>query len=209
MIRRTYIERILRQIYGGQPSDDSDITINLVNNWLGDAISTAAKANYLESIKIDGISYVNNSFYTTFTGLSITKDNTDDFLYNLTLPEIPLGIGKNEGVATLQFYAAGQTSYTAVPLSLNQVTYKSLIRKIPNKITYWPEGNVLRIESVLPLWTYTGRVKMISGGDSTNLDSIINVPQEYFPMMVEYISKMLMMERAQPQDSANDGVDIK
>lgn len=64
MTRRVWIERCLRQIYGGQPSDDSTITVNLVNVWLSTGIGLAAKANYKDNISIDGIGYINNSFYT-------------------------------------------------------------------------------------------------------------------------------------------------
>jgi len=67
MTRYALIERILRQIYNGQPSDDSSITYNLVNQWLNDAIGLAVKKNYTDSIQMDGIAYINNSFYTTYT----------------------------------------------------------------------------------------------------------------------------------------------
>lgn len=62
MTRNIFIERILRQIYNGQPSDDSSITYSLVNQWLNDAIGLAAKKNYTDGIQMDGIAYVNNSF---------------------------------------------------------------------------------------------------------------------------------------------------
>ena len=50
MTRNIFIERILRQIYNGQPSDDSSITYNLVNQWLNDAIGLAAKKNYTDDL---------------------------------------------------------------------------------------------------------------------------------------------------------------
>lgn len=46
MQRQTFIERILRLIYNEQPSDDSSITFNLVNEWLNDGIGVAAKKLY-------------------------------------------------------------------------------------------------------------------------------------------------------------------
>jgi len=44
MTRYAFIERILRQIYNGQPSDDSSITYNQVNQWLNDAIHAGQQA---------------------------------------------------------------------------------------------------------------------------------------------------------------------
>ena len=57
MTRNAFIERILRQIYNGQPSDDSSITYNLVNQWLNDAIGSVVKKNYTDSIQLDGVAY--------------------------------------------------------------------------------------------------------------------------------------------------------
>ena len=48
---------------------------------------------------------------------------------------------------------------------------------------------------------------MISGGDSTDLDSTLNVPSDYLPVMNEYIKNQLVFERQMPLDVQNDGVD--
>ena len=205
--RYAFIERVLRSVYGEQPGDDSNITANLVNKWLGDAIGIAAKQNYRESIQIDGISYVSNSFYTTFKGLPITQ--YEDFVFQLTLPQLPFGIGRNEGIGTLQFVDSnGVVSDPAIPLSENQVGYYQRMRKVPNKTLYFSEGQFLYIISELQLFNYTGKVRIISGGDETNLNSILNVPDDYYPAMIKYCTDMLRQERAQPKALTNSGVDI-
>ena len=65
MTRRNFIERTLRQIYGGFPDQDAEIDYYLANKWLIDGTAIAAKKCYSEAIQIDGIFYVNNGFYTT------------------------------------------------------------------------------------------------------------------------------------------------
>ena len=206
--RRTWIERCLRQIYGGQPSDDASISDNLVNTWLSDAIALAAKANYKDNITIDGIGYVNNSFYSRFTGIAITNDS--DAIWKLTLPEIPAGIGTNEGISTLQLVDSdGKITLPFIPLSENQKTFFFNMRAIPNKILYYYEGGILYILSTLLLNGYTANVVMVSGGDSTNLDSILNVPPDYYPVMVEYIKQQLMFEKQVPVDTQTDGLDAQ
>lgn len=205
--RYQFIERSLRQIYGEQPSDDSNVTVNLVNSWLSDATAAAAKKNYTDNLQLDQIAYANNSFYTTFKGL-VVVDTGELFLYQLTLPEIPVGLGRNEAVSTLQFIdASGFVSDPAIPLSASQVQYYRGQRPIPNKILYYPEGIFLYAISTLQLFNYTGKVKMVSAGDSTNLNSILNVPSDYFPAMVEYIKMQLSFERAQVKELSNDGAD--
>lgn len=198
-------ERIQRQIYNNYASDDATITLNLINSYLNDAIGVAVKANYRESIQADGIGYINNSFYATFKGIAVTKN--DDETYKLTLPQIPFGVGKNEGVATLQFKKGNDVSQTAIPISVNQVGYAFNMRPVQNKIIYWTENQYAYVKSTLPLYLFTATVRMISSGVSTDLDAVINVPDEYLPAMTEYIRNQLFFERKQPLDQTNDGVD--
>ena len=206
MTRKTFIERILRQIYNGQPSDDSNITFNLVNQWLNDAIGVAAKKNYTDSIQMDGVAYVNNSFYTSYSGLTITSVNNTTFKF--TLPQIPVALGKNEGLATLNFSNNNTpTTFGAVPLSMNQVGYQDTLRPIQNKVVYWPQGQEVYMSTGIPLTAYKANIRMVSGGDSTDLNSTLIIPDDYVPIMVEYIKAQLAFERSRPIDTSNDGVD--
>jgi len=207
MTRYQLIERVLRQIYNGQPSDDSNITFGLVNQWLNDAIGVAAKKNYTDNIQMDGVSYINNSFYTTFKNLDIYAETVDNVTYRVDLPSIPVALGRNEGVATLQFVGDKKTSQTAIPLSMNQVAYQELLRPIQNKIAYWIEGDNIYVKSSIPLTSYKATLRMVSGGDSTNLDSTLLIPDDYMPVVIEYIKGQLAFEKSRPIDQSNDGVD--
>lgn len=206
MLRRTYIERALRQIYNGFPPQDSNITVNLVNTWLPDAIGAATRKNYTDNYTIEGINFVNNSFYTSFSGLEV--ESVESGLYRITLPQIPVGLGYSEGISTLQFVdSMGVVSRTAVPLSTNQTTFFFNMRPIPNKLLYYSEGIYCYIKSVVGLTPYTATVRMMSGGNSQDLDSELNVPPDYFDLITEYIKKQLISERLLPQDQISDGVD--
>jgi len=205
MTRYAFIERILRQIYNGQPSDDSSITYNQVNQWLNDAIAVAARKNYTDSIELDGVAYVNNSFYTSFNGLTI--NSIDPTIYSISLPSIPVALGKNQGVGSLQFTGSGVKSQTAIPLSINQVAYIEQLRPIQNKLLYWIEGKNIFVKTSILLSSYKANIRMISGGDSTDLQSTLIIPDDYIPLMVEYIKGQLAFERSRPIDTSNDGVD--
>lgn len=206
MLRIQFIERVRRQIYNGQPNDDATITVGLVNNYLNDAIGVAAKTNWKENTAIEGISYVNNSFYTTFKDLSISSDG--NFTWKITLPEIPVGIGFNEGISTLKLKDSnGQITLPLIPITENQKTYYQGMRPIQNKVIYYYEGSYLFIVSTIILSQYTADVTMVSGGDSTDLYSILNVPPDYFPVMMQYLQQQLLLEKSIPIDATNDGLD--
>lgn len=208
MLRRTYIERVRRLIYGGQPPADASITVGLVNNYLADAVAVAARANYTDNLKLEGIAVVNNSFYTTFKSLTVSAD--EQFLWKITLPELPIGIGANEGASTLIFKdsSSNQLSYPVVWLSENQLSFQRGMRLIPNKLLAYPEGTFVYVMSTLLLSDYTAQITMVSSGDSTDLDSVLNVPPDYFPIMTEYLKTQLMFQRNVPVPVTNDGSDI-
>lgn len=207
MTRYKFIERLLRQIYNGQPNDDTSLTFNQVNQWLNDGIGLAAKKNYTDSIQLDGVAYINNSFYTTYTNLTINAESVDNITYSVLLPQIPIALGKNEGVATLQFVADKKTSQTAIPLSINQIGYIESLRPIQNKILYWIEGTTIYVKTTIPLTSYKATLRMVSGGDSTDLQSTLIIPDDYVPIIVEYIKGQLAFERSRIIDQSNDGVD--
>jgi hypothetical protein len=206
LTRRTFIERTLRQIYNGPVSDDGNITEGLVNVWLSDGIGLAAKQNYKDNYQLDGVGYVNNSFYSNFKGLAIVEDERN--LYKTTLPQLPVGIGSTEGIGRVVFKnSINELSFPGVLLSENQVGYQRSMRPIPNKILCYPEGIFLYMITPLIMTAYTANVTIISGGDATNLDSELNVPADYLPVCVAYIQQQLMLEKKQIPDLANDGRD--
>lgn len=207
MLRKTYIEQIRRAIYNGQPSDDATITVGLVNVWLDQAIAFAAKQNYKDNLALDGISYVNNSFYTTFKGLPVVSD--EQLVWKVELPQIPFGIGQNEGISMLQFKDAAtkQISQTVVWLTQAQKGFFQNVRTIPNKILAISEGKYVYIYTNVLLNEYTATVTIASGGTSTDLNSELNVPSDYIPAMTDYLIKNLMLIHQQPVDVTNDGLD--
>lgn len=207
MDRYSFIERTLRQIYGGYIPDDSEATFLLVNNWMTDGIGLAAQQCYKGNIAIDGIGYVNNGFYTTFRGVAITA--FEQYTYRITLPEIPVGIGRVEGTPQLRLVSGNNISLSCIPMSENQASFSQTMRPVQNKTLYKPEGKYLYLYSTLILSLYTANVTMISGGDATNLDSELNVPPDYLPVIAEYIKQQLLVEQSRPRDTANDGNDIQ
>jgi len=200
-------ERILRAVYGEQPSDDSNATIGLVNSWLMDAVGAAAKQNYKENGVIDGIQYASNSFYTTFGNISIVP--YEQFIFQLLLPQIPISLGRNESISTLQFVDTnGNVSDPAIPLSQNQVGIYPNMRPIPNKTLYYPEGTYVYVISDLLLDIgYTGKIRMVSGGVSSDLNSTLIIPDDSLAFVVDYCVKMLKQERLTPKDITDDGSD--
>jgi hypothetical protein len=179
----------------------------LVNQYIDQAIAFAAKTNYKENASLEGVGFVNNSFYTTFKDIAISREESG--LWKLTLPQVPVGVGANEGISTLQLKnTQNQISQPCIPLTENQKTYFQSLQNLPFKTLYYVEGNLAYLVSNLTLSNYTATVTLISGGNSSDLNSNLNVPGDYVPIMIEYIQKQLLLMKQTPKDLANDGSDL-
>ena len=206
MTRSQFIEQILRQVYGGYVQEDSSITPMLVNQYIDQAIAFAAKTNYNDNLRLDGVAYVNNSFYTTFKDIAISRDGD---LWKVTLPQVPVGVGANEGISTFQIKDnQNRLSLPCIPLTENQKTYYQSLQTPPFKPLYYVEGNLAYIVTNILLNNYTATITLVSGGNSSDLNSNLNVPGDYVPIMIEYIQKQLLLMKQTPKDLANDGSDL-
>lgn len=203
MTRGVLIEMIVRNVYGEFPPNDRTITDNLVNTWIEPGVGLAVKQAYKDSITFDGVSYVNNSFYTKFKGITFTKE--ESFVWKGILPVLPMGLGKNDGVNVLRLQNVdGDLTDPLIPLSEAQVGYVSRMRPIPNKSLYWPEGKNIYVRTLLQLNELTGNMTMVSGGDPTDFDSELNVPADYLPIVIDYLTRNLLKERLTQKDLTND-----
>lgn len=206
--RREIIERIRRQIYNDYPASEATITVGLVNSYLNDGIAVAAKQNYKENGQLEAVAFVNSSFYSTFKNLAVSKDS--NFIYKVTLPQVPVGLGATDGISTLTFNdsASNQISRSVIWITENQRGYFDNMRAIPNKLIAYYQGNTAYIKSTIMLTQYTANVTMVSAGLSSDLDSVMNFPSDYFPLVQQYITQQLILERNQPVDQSNDGADF-
>jgi hypothetical protein len=207
MRRDVFIELVSRKIHGGFASDDSQITNNLINTYIEPAIGIAAQKCYGDNLQIDGIGYVNSSFYITFKNISIRSNG--NLSWKVELPELPMGLGAIDGISrlTIKDNTSQQTTFPVVLMNQSQASIYEGMRDIPNKVLGFPEGKFVIIKSTMMLNQYTAQCTMISGGDATDLDSELNVPANYLPIMTDWIFNQLMQEKTVPQDRSNDGND--
>jgi len=207
MTRKVLIEQIRRLYYGGIPSDDSNLTEKEVNHYINQAIAYIAKANYTDSIKIDGIETVSDAFYTTFKNLLVAKDNDTGYYY-ATLPEPPIGLARGYGIASVTFPINTGLAKAPTAVSPREVDYIEQIKLPPSKIFYWAEGNKLWMKSYTNLIGKYAIVRMISS-ENSDMTAELNVPAEYISDMINWIMNQLRVRKQMPEDTTNDGIDTK
>ncbi len=205
MTRRVLIEQIRRMLYGGVPTDDANITEKEINLYINEALAYMAKINYTDSIKLDGVESISDVFYLTFKNLAIVKDN-DTGYYSLDLPQVPLGLARGYGISTVTFPTATGLAKSPIPISVRELDYMDNLKQPPSKIFYWPEGKKLWFKSYTNLVGKFAIVRMVST-ETADLDSELNVPQEYITDIINLVMNQLRPRKATPQDSTNDGLD--
>lgn len=205
MTRRVLIEQIRRIFYGGVPNDDASLSEKEVNLYLNEAIAYMAKVNYTDTIKLDGIETVADSFYATFKNLSITRDS-DTGYYSLELPQVPLGLARGYGISTVTFPTSTGLAKSPIPISVRELDYIDQLKQPPSKIFYWSEGKKLWFKSYTNLVGKYAIVRMVST-ETSDLDAEINVPQEYISDIIDLVINKLKIRKGTPEDNVNDGVD--
>ena len=205
MTRKVLIEQIRRMLYGSIPTDDANITEKEINLYINEGIAYMAKINYSDTIKLDGIETVADSFYATFKNLAITRDS-DTGYYSLTLAQVPLGLSRGYGISTVTFPTSTGLAKSPIPISPRELDYIDNLKQPPSKIFYWAEGKKLWFKSYTNLVGRLAIVRMVST-ETTDLDAEINVPQEYITDIINLVMNQLRTRKGSPQDSTNDGLD--
>ena len=202
--RRYLIELIQRQLSGGQISDDSDLTDELINLYINGAIGFCAKAAYKEEIQLNGIEGVNDGFYAEFTGIVITKDTVTG-QYKATFPQQPAGVGTGWDVADFMLIKGSGAKIFASPITPKEVRYLYSLPSGCNEVYFWMNGVTASIHSCNDITKYKANVRMLST-QSSNLDAPITLPDGYWPMAIDYLDKTLGIQLNIPIDISNDGV---
>src|ERR1044072_4906674 len=202
--RRHIIELLIRQMASGFPSDDFSITPGIINQYLNSAIAFAIKNQYKEEIQLNGIESIADAVYATFSGLVITKDAVTG-LYNITLPQQTVGIGAGWDISSFVMVTGSGAKLFGYPNTQRELAFLYNGAKGCNDVFFTVVKDKMEIHSCKDITKYKGRVTMIVT-QSTDLDSVMNVPDTYMPIIIDYITKTLGVMMNMPVDISSDGV---
>lgn len=207
MTNRQLAELIQRQIAGGTPSDDFEPKLEEIALWIPHGVAAAARVNYTDGVNVDGIEFVGDAFYTTIKNLALTLDE-DTGWYQTTLPTLPYGLSTGYDITAMRVQGDRQVSDAAIRIPQRQVSFYDRMRLPPNKLFFWVEGKTVNVKSFAVLDGMAVRVTMATPGTG-GLDADMNCPDDYIPMVVDYVKKQLLTPQPQPPDLSNDGVNVK
>lgn len=205
MTRKTLCELIQRRLAGGDVSDDFSPKLDEINLWLNHGIAASAFKNYTDAVKIDGIEFVGEAFYISVKNLTISEDTTTGW-YFVTLPSSPYALPKGYDITMVAIQGNGKLSQSLLRTDAVRFDANKKLPQVPNKIYWWPEGNVLWMDSFTALQNDKLFIRMAGSAGSTysgGLEDELRVPDDAIPFIVQYV--MGLFAQPVPQDNNNDG----
>jgi|SRR5882757_626108 len=203
--RLQVLETVQRLLLGGMASDDTELTLALINQHLNAAIGYAAKTNYKEEIELNGIENVADAFYADFKSITITKDNTTG-LYTATLPQQPVGLGAGWDISTFMLITGSGAKMFAHAISPREVEFLYNTSGSCSEVFYWITGLTVSLHACKDITQYKANIRMISS-QATDWTTPVTLPDGYLPLVVEYMTKVLGVEVQRPIDISSDGVE--
>lgn len=204
MIVRKLAEIIRVRLYGGQPSDDAPITLRQVAIEIVAEAAQAAKENFYENANVEGYNYVNDSYTTRFTGVTVLTDNTTGLKY-CTLPAPVVGVPKDRGLVNV--YGGFGFSNSFFKIAAKDVSTYTNEPTIPKSILYWLEGGKIYF---YPCGLTVPSVVVVTQiGQLGDLSEELNVPAEALKLIEDRVVAKLTPMANTPQDNTNDNISIR
>lgn len=204
MTKQELAEQILLDFYGGEYSQDADISPRQVGVMINAALASTIKESFYENSNLEGVAYANDEFTCTFSDIDLNP--TDDSGYRwFSMPTAPVGLPKSRGVTFVGPMKGNKNGFKKVPSNMLSVYLGSFI---PNTVAYWIEGNkgfVCALDSSVQLPNKI-RVKTI-GRDDNNMTAEMSITMDAANKIAVMVVSQLRAQRG--KDLTNDGVDLK
>lgn len=204
MTKQELAEQILLDYYGGEYSQDADISQRQVGAMINKALAQVAKESFYENSNLEGVAYANDEFTCTFS--SIVLNPTDDSGYRwFEMPTSPVGLPKSRGILFCGPMRGAHNGFKKVPGNMLSVYVGSFI---PQTVIYWIEGNkgfVCALDTNVQL-PNTIRVKTV-GRDDNDMTAEMSITMDAANKIALMVVQQLRLQRG--KDTINDGLDIK
>lgn len=204
MTKQELAEQILLEYYGGEYSQDADISPRQVGVMINTALAQMAKESFYENSNLEGVAYANDEFTCTFANVALNQ--TDDSGYRwFDMPTAPVGLPKSRGIVFCGPMKGNKNGFKKIPGNMLSVYLGNFI---PNTVAYWIEGNkgfVCALDSSVQL-PNTIRVKTI-GRDDNNMTAEMSITMDAANKIAMTVVAQLRAQRG--KDITNDGLDLK
>lgn len=210
--RKNVIDQIIRLVYNGIPPDDVEITPNLVNVYLSEAISYLLGQFYMQTYKLDQIGYVPDSVYVYVNNIPLSQDTQTNYWY-FQLPYMTLSLPSGRQLGYVNVYSGSGVRYPCYRCDTRELNLMMELPMDRNGIYYWIESQsgksisvYVRLYTQYDLTNFKAAIQ-IPTGHSDNLNDILNIPEDMIVPVIDLVVKFLTGQRQMPEIAHNEKIE--
>ena len=127
-------EQILSTYYKGVRSDDSSYSLKYIASMLAQEVAFMARKNAFENGNNGDITYINDTFISTFKSLAVATDNISLEKY-IVLPSMPTALPNNQEIVSVSLNR--KTNKTFIPMKNKDRFAQAFLPSIRGVVFYY------------------------------------------------------------------------
>lgn len=199
-------EQILTTYYKGIRNDDSQYSLRHIASMVAQEVAVMARKNAFENSSNGDVTYMNDTFITTYKNLSVLTDNVSNEKY-CDLPATPVALPGNQEIVAVSLNT--RTNKQFIPIKNKDRFMQAFLRPIKGIVYFYAENGRLYFDNPENFQFTKITLKMAGALPSGNiLDAPLNIPKNYESEIIDKVLNRLLTMSRLGQDLTNDGDSI-
>lgn len=188
--KKEVCDEIRIEVYGGQPTNDASISLNLILRKLNDKTAAYALKSASINYQVDGYFQSDDIFRTTYTNLQLTQDQYTGVKYT-ALPVQPVSLPRSRSFEVFPLAQRGGAQNSLFKMiSRDEVTYVRSLPGLKKVYCFEDSGNMNFVDNNGILAYVTAvNISIVTGG-MNNLSDYLNLPGD----MIDAIKREIIGE---------------
>lgn len=208
-VGKEFCQEVLYELYGGISTDEARISERFVLTKLNDQIASLAVVNAYQNNNLEGITYADDYFYTTFSNLAVTVDTITGLKCAL-LPSHPISLPSERQYRVYPVATRGGISSTVFKMvkagALQRIISQPKMKKV---YCFVQDGKMnFYIPPTMPAIFELNAINITMATSAVGMDTPINLPQDMIALAKKNILAELRASIGTPQDRKSDGIEV-
>jgi len=199
-------EQILTTYYKGVRNDDSQYSLRHIASMVAQEVALMARKNAFENSNGGDITYINDSFISTYKSVAVLLDDVSKEKY-CVLPAVPTALPNNQEIVSVSLNT--KTNKTFIPMRNKDRFAQAFLRPIKGMVFYYIEAGRIYFDNPENFQFALLTIKMAGALPSgAILDAQLNIPKNYETEIIDKVLGRLLSVSRLGQDLTNDGDSI-
>ena len=199
-------EQILTTYYKGVRNDDSQYSLRHIASMVAQEVALMARKNAFENSNNGDITYINDSFISTYKSVAVLLDDVSKEKY-CVLPAVPTALPNNQEIVSVSLNT--KTNKTFIPMRNKDRFAQAFLRPIKGMVFYYIEAGRIYFDNPENFQFTALTIKMAGALPSgAILDAQLNIPKNYETEIIDKVLGRLLSVSRLGQDLTNDGDSI-